>query len=101
MVGKARVVEDELGRGRGAGGECRLLPVAADDQQSFGGRRERGGQAFKKALRWLPGIGRSPGPVHEKAGSASVRDKDCGLALRVSGHGVPPGIPAGRLEPGR
>ena len=84
---EAGIVEDRLGSSRGAGREGRLLPMAADHQDSLGRSGQRGRQPLQEALRGVPGIRRSPGPIHEEAGSAPVGQKDRRLALRMGGHG--------------
>ena len=86
--GEAGVIEDQFRLGGGAGGEGWLLPVAADDQQ---GRRlfwKGTGHRLEEALGGVPGVGRSPCPVNEEAGTSAVGKENGGLTIGVAGHGL-------------
>ena len=72
VCGEAGVVVDELRLSGRAGGEGRFLAMPADDQQRFWLEGQRGRDGLEKTLRRMPGVGRAPSPIHEKARSATV-----------------------------
>src|ERR1700749_5076918 len=86
MGGEAGGVKNQLRLRGGAGGECRFFPMATDNEQGFWRRGQRGSNRLEKALSRVPCVGWTPCPIHEEAGTATVREKDGWLTFGVGGH---------------
>jgi hypothetical protein len=99
MRGEAGEVEDKLRPRGGAGGESWFFPMTTYDEHGFRWRWECGGNRFEKALSGMPGVGGTPGPIHEEAGTPAVREENGWLTFGIGGHRDSPTFPGG-LQPG-